>query len=175
MKATTKEALEGSLEDSKVNDDLKDMPDHVKRMNQANKTFAVVPIHSKEDTEPENLSDFDSMAIKIAIDLFEKEKKSPFVHLQWLVADIANEVAMGVAPIAKQVEFKIVSTKTNDRRRSRITQRKAFDISTYNSIATTPLFAKKAQEFASEWYTRCNSFIFCIFEPNSPKLINQKF
>jgi len=81
MKATTKEALEDCIEDSKVNDDLKDMPDHVKRMNEANKTFAVVPIHSKEDTEPENLSDFDSMAIKIAFDLFEKEKKNPIVHL----------------------------------------------------------------------------------------------
>ena len=68
MKATTKEALQDCIADSKVNDDLKDMPDHVKRMNQANKTFAVVPIHSKEDTEPENLSDFDSMAIKIAFD-----------------------------------------------------------------------------------------------------------
>ena len=77
--------------------------------------------------------------------------------MQWLVADIANEVAMGVVPIAKQVEFKIVSTKINDRRRSRITQRKAFDVSTYNSIPTTPIFAKKAQEFASEWYTRCNN------------------
>ena len=81
MKATTKEALEDCIEDSKVNDDLKDMPDHVKRMNEANKTFAVVPLHSKEDTEPENLSDFDSMAIKIAFDLFQKEKKIPFVHL----------------------------------------------------------------------------------------------
>ena len=68
MKATTKEALEDCIEDSKVNDDLKDMPDHVKRMNEANKTFAVTPLHSKEDTEPENLSDFDSMAIKIAFD-----------------------------------------------------------------------------------------------------------
>ena len=64
---------------------------------------------------------------------------------------------MGVAPIANHVEFKIVSTKINDRRRSRITQRKAFDISTYNSIPTTPIFAKKAQEFASEWFTRCNN------------------
>ena len=33
MKATTKEALEDCLEDSKFNDDLKDMPDYVKRMN----------------------------------------------------------------------------------------------------------------------------------------------
>ena len=33
MKATTKEALEDCLEDTKVNDDLKDMPDHVKRIN----------------------------------------------------------------------------------------------------------------------------------------------
>ena len=33
MKATTKEALEDCIEDIKVNDDLKDMPDHVKRMN----------------------------------------------------------------------------------------------------------------------------------------------
>ena len=81
MKATTKEALEDCLEDSKVNEDLKDMPDHVKRMNEANKTFAVLPIYSKENTEPENLSDFDSMAIKIGFDLFEKEKKNPFVHL----------------------------------------------------------------------------------------------
>ena len=48
MKATTKEALEDCLEDSKVNEDLKDIPDHVKRMNQANKTFAVIPLHSKE-------------------------------------------------------------------------------------------------------------------------------
>ena len=102
MKATTKEALEDCIEDSKVNEDLKDMPDHVNRMNQANKTFAVVPIYSKEDTEPENLSDFDSMAIKIGFDLFEKDKKkNSIVHLQWLVADIANEVAVGVAPIAK--------------------------------------------------------------------------
>ena len=90
MKATTKEALEDCLEDTKVNDDLKDMLDHVKRMNEANKTFAVRPLHSKEDTEPENLSDFDSMAVKIAFDLFEKEKKNPMVHLQWLVADISN-------------------------------------------------------------------------------------
>ena len=81
MKATTKEALEDCIEDTKVNGDLKDMPDHVKRMAEANKTFAVVPINSKENTEPENLSDFDSMAIKIAFDLFEKEKKNPFVHL----------------------------------------------------------------------------------------------
>ena len=97
------------------------------------------------------------MAIKIAFDLFEKEKKNPIVHLQWLVADVSNEVAMGVAPIAKQVEFMIVSTMNNDRRRSRITQRKEFDISTYNSIPTTPIFAKKAQEFASEWFNRCNN------------------
>ena len=81
MKATTKEALEDCLEDSMVNNDLKDMPDHVKRMNEANKTFAVLPLYSKEDTEPENLSDFDSMAIKIGFDLFEKEKKDPFVNL----------------------------------------------------------------------------------------------
>ena len=82
MKATTKEALEDCLEDTKVNDDLKDMPDHVKRMNEANKTFAVKPLHSKEDTEPENLSDFDSMAIKIAFELFEKDKKKDsIVHL----------------------------------------------------------------------------------------------
>ena len=84
------------------------------------------------------------MAIKIAFDLFEKEKKNPMVHLQWLVADISNEVAVGVAPIARHVEFKIVSTKNNDRRRSRITQRKAFDVSTYNVIPTSPIFAKKA-------------------------------
>ena len=64
---------------------------------------------------------------------------------------------MGVAPIAKQVEFKIVSTKNNDRRRSRITQRKAYDVSTYNVIPTYPIFAKKAQEFASEWFIRCNN------------------
>ena len=73
--------MEDCLEDTKVNEDLKNMPDHVKRMNQANKTFAVLPLYSKEGTEPENLSDFDSMAIKIAFDLFEKEKKNPFVHL----------------------------------------------------------------------------------------------
>ena len=70
MKATTKEALEDCIEDTKVNDDLKDMPDHVKRMNEANKTFAVLPLHSNEGQEPENMSDFDSMAIKIAFDLF---------------------------------------------------------------------------------------------------------
>ena len=82
MKATTKEALEDCIEDTKVNEDLKDIPDHVKRMNQANKTFAVQPLYSKKDTEPENLSDFDSMALKIAFDLFEKDKKkNPIVHL----------------------------------------------------------------------------------------------
>ena len=82
MKATTKEALEDCIEDTKVNDDLKDMPDHVNRMNKANKTFAVLPLHSKEDQEPENLSDFDTMAIKIAFDSFEKDKKkNPIVHL----------------------------------------------------------------------------------------------
>ena len=68
MKATTKKALEDCLEDSKVNDDLKDMPDYIKRMNEANKTFAVLPIHSKEGTKIENLSDFDSISIKIAFD-----------------------------------------------------------------------------------------------------------
>ena len=68
IKATTKEVLEDCLEDTKVNDDLKDMPDHVKRMTEANKSFAVLPLHSKDDIEPENLSDFDSMAIKIAFD-----------------------------------------------------------------------------------------------------------
>ena len=47
MKATTKEALEDCLEDTKVNEDLRDMPDHVKRMNEAKKSFSVLPLHSK--------------------------------------------------------------------------------------------------------------------------------
>ena len=79
------------------------------------------------------------------------------VHLQWLIVDISNKVAMGVAPIGRQVEFKLVSTKNNDRRRSRITQRKAFDVSTYNAIPTTSIFAKKVREFAMEWFEKCNN------------------
>ena len=47
MKATTKEALEDCLEESKVNDDPKDIPDHVKKITEANKTFAVLPFLSK--------------------------------------------------------------------------------------------------------------------------------
>ena len=100
MKETTKLALEDCLEDSKVKDDPAGMPDHVKRMTEANQTFAVTPLNSTNDKEPENLSDLDSMAIKFALDLFEKQKKKPMVHLQWLIVDISNKVAIGVAPIA---------------------------------------------------------------------------
>ena len=88
------------------------------------------------------------MAIKWAKDELKKGKNMAFVHLQWLVVDLKNKVAMGVAPIAQQVEFHLVKTNNNDRRRSRITQRKAFDVATYNVIPTTPIFAKKALEFA---------------------------
>ena len=40
------------------------------------------------------------MAINVGIDEWRKGKMETLINLEWLVVDIANEVAMGVAPMA---------------------------------------------------------------------------
>ena len=101
MKTTTKYALEGRLLDAKVQEDPSSIPNHVNSFREACWTHAVTPHpFSGDQIDLENLSDLDSMAINLGIDEWRKGKKKTLINLQWLVVDIANEVAMGVAPIA---------------------------------------------------------------------------
>ena len=52
--------------------------------------------------------------------------------------------------------YKVERTASNDRRRSRLTNRKTFDLSTAFQGARSSFFAKEMGEFADMWEQECN-------------------
>ena len=99
----------------------------------------------------ENLSDVDSMALKMAVDEF-KMGGVPLVYLEQYLVDVSNFVGYQTMPVALWVQLKLVRSPNNSRRRSRLTNRKPFELSaTLQSIKSTPFFAKETQEFANIW------------------------
>ena len=99
----------------------------------------------------ENLSDVDSMALKMAVDEF-KMGGVPLVYLEQYLVDVSNFVGYQTMPVALWVQLKLVRSLNSSRRRSRLTNRKPFELSaTLQSIKSTPFFAKETQEFANIW------------------------
>ena len=99
----------------------------------------------------ENLSDVDSMALKMAVDEF-KMGGVPLVYLEQYLVDVSNFVGYQTMPVALWVQLKLVRSLNSSRRRSRLTNRKPFELSaTLQSIKSTPFFAKEMREFAMIW------------------------
>ena len=89
----------------------------------------------------ENLSDVDSMALKMAVDEF-KMGGVPLVYLEQYLVDVSNFVGYQTMPVVLWVQLKLVRSPNNSRRRSRLTNRKPFELSaTLQSIKSTPFFA----------------------------------
>ena len=66
-----------------------------------------------------------------------------------------NEVAWK-KKCAKKILFKLMKTAKNDRSRSRLTNRKTFDLAAAFQAAKSDFFAKKMGEFGVKWSKDCN-------------------
>ena len=78
-----------------------------------------------------------------------------FVFLEHLVVDVENMTAFRRnCPVGAM--YKVERTANYDRRRSRLTDRKTFDLSTAFQSAKSSFFAKHDGEFAWMWQCECN-------------------
>ena len=104
----------------------------------------------------ENLSDFDSIAINLALNGESQQINiDPFIYLEDFVIDLTNLVAFKKNCIDGGA-FKLVKTESNDRTRSRLNNRKPFDLTAAFQPAHSSIFDKKYAEFARMWAIECN-------------------
>ena len=146
MHSTVSMALDGSLSDISHSQSLTRERDHVRKINELNHSWSIsttpIPAKSNEPMVFETLSDFDSMAINIGIDEADLQfDRDSFVHLEHFVIDLKNEVAWK-KKCSKNALFKLMKTVKNDRTRSRLTNRKTFDLAAAFQAAKSDFFAK---------------------------------
>ena len=128
MQKTTDLALEARVRDKLAAKDPAGIPKHVADFQKESWSYSFTKYpFSGDPIELENLSDFDSIAIKLAIARFRKGGMA-FVHLEQYLADVSNMVGYGILPIASYVQLKLVRSLTNSRIRSRLSTRKPFDL-----------------------------------------------
>jgi len=152
MQQTIDPTLEGLVDDVQMSTDPIGIPYHVTLFQAENWAFAFADYpYSGDPMVLENLSDVDSMALKMAVDEF-KMGGVPLVYLEQYLVDVSNFVGYQTMPVVLWVQLKLVRSPNNSRRRSRLTNRKPFEFSaTLQSIKSTPFFAKEFQEFAWIW------------------------
>ena len=104
--------------------------------------------------EKENLTDMDSISINAAkAEAVNQPKPDRFVYLEHFVIDIKNNVAYKKNRGFDMV-FKVVKTGSNNRGRSRLTNRKSFDSAAVFQAAKKSFFAKEKGEYAWMWYNK---------------------
>ena len=96
------------------------------------------------------------MAINIGVAEPVQNVEAPrFMCLDQFVVDVDNMTAFK-KNCAVGTLFRVVRTEHNDRARSRLTDRKPFDLSAAFQSAKSSFFAKTYGEFAGMWYNQCN-------------------
>lgn len=158
---TVRKMLNGQLKDYNESSKQGQEPEHVRAMKILNWSYGVktVPISfSSESTEVEILSDFDSLAINVSLNEVQHEWQlcSKFIHVEDFVVDLANMVAFRKrCPLG--LMHQIIKSKSNDRTRSRLTERKPFDLTAVFQATNSLFFAKRAMDFARMWFVDINN------------------
>ena len=100
VQKTTDLTLEARMLENQVAKDPTDIPEHVTLFQNENQSYSFAKFpYSGDPIELENLSDFDSIDLKMAIAYLGKD----FVHLEYYLADIRNMVGYGTLTIASNV------------------------------------------------------------------------
>ena len=152
MHETVQEMLGGHLKDYADWCDPTMEPDHVAKIRKLNWSYALQKItRSGPSDQLDTLSDFDCMAINIGVAEPVQNVEAPrFLCLDQFVVDVDNMTAFK-KNCAVGTMFRVVRTEHNDRARSRLTDRKPFDLSAAFQSAKSSFFAKDIGEFANMW------------------------
>ena len=152
MHETVQQMLSGHLKDCADSSDSTVEPEHVRKVRELNWSYALRKITRWGPSDQlDYLSDLDCMAINIGVAEPVPSDGTPrFIHLDQFVVDLDNRTAFK-KNCALGTMFRVVRTENNDRARSRLTDRKPFDLSAAFQSAKSSFFAKNWGEFALMW------------------------
>ena len=133
------------------------MTEHAKKVEQLNWSWAIhiepFPLWKISDLT-ENFTDIDSMSINAAkAEAANQLKPDQYLHLEHFVIDLQNNLAYKKNKGFETI-FKVVKTGSNNRGRSRLTNRKSFDSAAVFQAAKHSFFAKEQGEYAKMWYEK---------------------